>query len=457
MTETSSLETITLDKITEDPNNVRTHYTDIPALAKSIAEVGLIEPLQVRAYDIGLDTEHYVVIDGNRRRRALVHNANGDAATTGVQCYVTRADNTKDSTEDTLTQLVTGLTKVNLDPVDMAEGIARAMGLGMSLKELALATGLKQPLVKARLNLLNLPKTKRAAIIEDIGLDNASALGAAIAKHPSFKVTKDQYDRWPHGETVEKWAAAEEASREAELLRDKVMTAGGEAYVLRSSPGQTVKQQANDVLPSGYIECIAESGHGHAIDYNREVRVSGDTMRKLRRTSQLIVVFVPSYGWTQGGWKGQVEKHEFVPKADIPKEARARIDKSTAALQGDSDKKRIAEQKARRARYAQQVAEAGPNLNASQRNRLVELATASVLARVMEPDTKKVAAMVPGFTPSVPKDGKHAYGALKIELGQYARTSTKARDNVLLAALTVGVPADTVIKFLNEVCPEPQL
>lgn len=144
----SGLKTLPLHKIEPNPNQPRRFFDEeeLQALADSIAEHGIIQPLAVRETQDG----YYQIIAGERRWRA--------ARLAGLQelpVVVLEAD---DRTVMELA-LIENLQRQDLNPMEEAEGYRSLMeDYGMTQEQAAQRVGKSRPAVANALRLLSLPE-----------------------------------------------------------------------------------------------------------------------------------------------------------------------------------------------------------------------------------------------------------------------------------------------------------
>lgn len=111
------LETIPVDRIHRDPDQVRKSFIDesLEGLARSIQEVGLIQPVLVQPMS---DGKGYLLVSGERRLRATV-------ATGATEIQAVVAD--LETANKTQVQLIENLQREDLNPVERAVAIQRWM------------------------------------------------------------------------------------------------------------------------------------------------------------------------------------------------------------------------------------------------------------------------------------------------------------------------------------------
>lgn len=142
----NGLVALPIDQVHPSPNNPRETLTDIEALAQSINEVGLIQPIVVQRIP---GVAGYQILAGHRRFAAVQLLRWGK-----VPCLI-RRDMLPD--EELLLMLVENGQRAGLDPVEEARALNRLHAAGMTDKEIALKIGRSQPYVSNRLVLLSLP------------------------------------------------------------------------------------------------------------------------------------------------------------------------------------------------------------------------------------------------------------------------------------------------------------
>jgi ParB family chromosome partitioning protein len=146
---------IPVDKIRPNPENPRKKFdrTAIEELAQTIKQHGLLQPILVQKQD-----DHYVVISGERRLRALIHLGMAKAP-----CIVKELDRRK-----TLeVSLIENIQREQLDPIEEATVYKLLLGdFSLTQEELAEQVGKNRATIANRLRLLNLPVEIQAAIAD---------------------------------------------------------------------------------------------------------------------------------------------------------------------------------------------------------------------------------------------------------------------------------------------------
>ncbi|MBE6973918.1 MAG: ParB/RepB/Spo0J family partition protein [Ruminococcaceae bacterium] len=183
-------------KIEPNPDQPRQDFDEeeLQALAESIAEHGIIQPLTVRELPSG----YYQIIAGERRWRA-----SRIAGLTEVPAVVMEADDKKVLE----LALIENLQRQDLNPVEEALGYQTLMAEhGLTQEEAAARVGKSRPSVANALRLLNLP----AAILEHVRAGRLSAGHARAVL--ALKSEKKQT------EATQKIMALGLSVRQAELL-----------------------------------------------------------------------------------------------------------------------------------------------------------------------------------------------------------------------------------------------
>lgn len=149
------LRQVAVDRIEPNERQPRRRFTDgeLDALAGSIAEVGVLQPLLVRRIDDG----RYELIAGERRLRAAKL-----AGLTTVPAVVRRVDD-----QTSLEQaIVENLHRADLNPVEEAAGYRQLMEeFALTQEEVAQRVGRSRPAVANLLRLLHLPPGVQRLIV----------------------------------------------------------------------------------------------------------------------------------------------------------------------------------------------------------------------------------------------------------------------------------------------------
>jgi ParB/RepB/Spo0J family partition protein len=166
---------IALADIRRSPTNPRTSFDQeaLDALATSIAEHGVLEPLIVRRRPNG-DTA-YELIAGERRYRAAQA-----AGLTTVPCRVVLGADDRQALE---LQALENLQRAELDAVEEAVTFRQLAEAGAKQAEIAKTVGKSQPYVANRLRILELP-----ADVQDLirGGKLTAAHGVSLARFSAF-------------------------------------------------------------------------------------------------------------------------------------------------------------------------------------------------------------------------------------------------------------------------------
>ena len=140
---------VTIDIRTIDVNwddNVRRNYNGIDALAESIKEHGLKDPLKVSKVK---GEERYILVDGHRRYKAI-----SNLLEEGIPISRVKAVVVTNNPETRLAEMIiTGVQKQNLHPVEQAEAFLRLKNYGWDVKKIASMLG-ESGDGKVRLNLV---------------------------------------------------------------------------------------------------------------------------------------------------------------------------------------------------------------------------------------------------------------------------------------------------------------
>ena len=137
-------------RITADPDQPRRVFNEeaLEALSESILSEGLLQPITVRPEVRGQKlNQHtrYIVVAGERRWRAV--GMLGWGTIPAIVHDLSMASVTK-------AQLLENAVRVDLNPVEEAQAIRRALKAGVSLADLSFAVGMKPEQVKWRVEIL---------------------------------------------------------------------------------------------------------------------------------------------------------------------------------------------------------------------------------------------------------------------------------------------------------------
>jgi len=143
-----------LDETENDPrlHRVRGARIDVDALVPSIRTLGILEPLVVRPQG-----DRFEILAGRRRSRAAKK-----AGLETVPCVVRDCDD-EEAHSITLTE---NLQRVQLHPLQEAEGLARLSSEGQSVAEIAATIGVSEATVHRRLALRSLASEVRKAFTD---------------------------------------------------------------------------------------------------------------------------------------------------------------------------------------------------------------------------------------------------------------------------------------------------
>lgn len=156
-----------VDAIMPNPDQPRKRYAkeELEALAASIRENGLLQPITVRESDPGAGRP-YTLIAGHRRWLAV--RLLGEAEVPALVCSRTQ-------TEAAVLALVENLQRADLGPMEEAEAIdALIRSTGLSQQETARRLGKSQSAIANKLRLLKLPGWVREEV-EVLGLTERHA------------------------------------------------------------------------------------------------------------------------------------------------------------------------------------------------------------------------------------------------------------------------------------------
>lgn len=141
-----TLKTIPVNLIDPADDNLRSTFTDIDDLARSIEFIGLIEPIRVTKTG-----DRYTILAGHRRFEAIVQ-LGWDEVKALVQSGKT------DDSDRTAVMLIENMQRVDLEPKEQAEGVRRLVQeYNMSMSDVATNLGVTKEWVEQRVAMLNVP------------------------------------------------------------------------------------------------------------------------------------------------------------------------------------------------------------------------------------------------------------------------------------------------------------
>lgn len=145
--------------IVEDDFNIRSDYGNIDELAKSIAEVGQLEPIMV-AKQRG--TDQYILTDGHRRMKAILK-----AIEQGHNIQYVKAIVTSGNMEDRIfAMVITGIGKKPLNNLEEGEAYKRLKAYGYEVKDIATKVGKSLPHIYNMLKLADVPQKVKKYILD---------------------------------------------------------------------------------------------------------------------------------------------------------------------------------------------------------------------------------------------------------------------------------------------------
>lgn len=118
---------LSLDRISPDPEQPRKEFSEIEALAASIKERGILQPISVRTDPN--NEGHYIINHGERRWRA-----SKDAGINEIPCFI-------DDKQEPVDALLENLQRQDLTPIETADYIKKLINSGLTSKEVASKLG----------------------------------------------------------------------------------------------------------------------------------------------------------------------------------------------------------------------------------------------------------------------------------------------------------------------------
>ena len=179
------------DKIQPDPDNPRKKLRDIPALAESIREHGVLEAITIRPNGTG-DT--WIVVRGHRRLEAAKM-----AKVETIRCIVSEE---LDDKQRAVQRMVENLQRDDLSAVEHAAGIQQLFDLGLDENDIAFGLSIDQQQVENARKVATSKVATTTAEKHDLTFDQALVLAdfqedKAAVKELTEVVTK-RPDDWAH-------------------------------------------------------------------------------------------------------------------------------------------------------------------------------------------------------------------------------------------------------------------
>lgn len=186
------LQDIRLEELAPSPTNPRKTFDDakLEELARSIASVGVLEPLIVRAHQNG-EGVRYEIVAGERRFRAATL-----AQIETVPCMVRELDDV----QVLEIQAIENLQRDDVHPLEEAEGYAALMkAAGYDVDEIAAKIGRSGRYVYDRIKLLQLiPAVRKVFVDGEITAGHAILL-ARLSKADQKRALGDPNEPWDSG------------------------------------------------------------------------------------------------------------------------------------------------------------------------------------------------------------------------------------------------------------------
>lgn len=173
---TNKIILIKTDKLHPHPDNPRKNIGDISELAESIKKNGVLQNLTVVPLDNS--AEEYTVIIGHRRLAAAK-----EAELKEVPCAVTEMT----AEEQFHTMLTENMQRVDLTPMEQAQGFQIMFDWGYSEKDIAEKTGFSETTIRHRLNMAKLSTKAIEQFEKNNGFQMSLSDFYALEKVPTLK------------------------------------------------------------------------------------------------------------------------------------------------------------------------------------------------------------------------------------------------------------------------------
>lgn len=200
---TKNIEEISISRLMPNPytSRKRCDRKELMELAKSIGEVGVLQPVLVRRKD----GEKFQIIAGERRVKA-----SRIAGLKEVPCIILGVNDRRSA----LFSVTENLQRSNIDAFEEAEGIKQVCEVyGMTEEDCGVKLGISREAVKDKLALLRLGKEERELCLE---MQLGEAVSSALGKISDKKLRVEAFERLAKGELV-----GERVSQIGEIVKEE--------------------------------------------------------------------------------------------------------------------------------------------------------------------------------------------------------------------------------------------
>lgn len=245
----SELTRVAIDKITPNPTQPRGTFDEeqLEELAQSIKELGIIQPITLRASESG----NYTIISGERRWRASQR-----AGLSEIPAYIREAD---DETMHAMA-LVENLQRADLNPIEISIGLQRLIDeCALTQEALAQRLSMKRSSISNYLRLLKLGDEIQYALKQGlITMGHAKAIASI----------EDESQRLELLKLCLEWGiSVREAERRAQLLSTTVTTKPQPAIKELPTEYKSLSSRLEGIFAKG-IEIKSNSRGGGKIVIN---------------------------------------------------------------------------------------------------------------------------------------------------------------------------------------------
>jgi ParB family chromosome partitioning protein len=196
---------VPVEELADNPENPQARVESLGELPDSLSRRGMHQPVRARRveewaashreYAAAVAGRSWVIVDGHRRVAAA-----RVAGLATVPVWLLEGD-----TDDTLIRLETATTALPLTQFEIAEGYRQLRERGLTLRQIAEATGTSHTTVSARLRLLDLPAELRTAVehgelrttaldwqaLDQLDPAAMAALAQSVANHDPARLSQD--------------------------------------------------------------------------------------------------------------------------------------------------------------------------------------------------------------------------------------------------------------------------
>lgn len=300
------IEKLKLKDISIDESQPRKNFENIQELRHSILKEGLLEPLKVMKKN-----NKYVLVDGERRYRALTKLNEKDEFYDKVDCIIIKTK------EVFITQLATDLHKNKLNPFEEAQAFKKLLNGGWEIVDLKTRLGIKRCQITDRIKLLGLrDETKELIKNGDVGHSIISGIDFNKFKECEDKILKRINNEPYFGSSknrkrnIIKKIIMEETGKPSELLNNVIKSIEDFNFFLSDSIDKIKKLDFEENYLKDYLERPLKNIQKIIKQKKSDLEKVLVTKKHLDITDGKIKVLITSYGASTDLSKQMIKKEK---------------------------------------------------------------------------------------------------------------------------------------------------